>query len=261
MIRAIWGADRLAANPLHFWHPNVPRAFHGYTIAHLTDIHLDGSPRSEARLDRAVDLVLEAAPDLVVCTGDYLTLLRPGAPEKLTAAFARLHAPDGIVSVMGNHDHRRGRVLTLHALAAAGVTDLNNRHITIVRGADSLHIAGVDSISRQRARLDRALADLPGDGMAILLAHEPDFADVAAAVGRFTLQLSGHTHGGQIRLPLLTEYNLPAYGRRYLQGMHYVRGLWLWVSRGIGTTGLPVRLLAPPEVTIVTLGAINLRGV
>lgn len=256
----MFGFDRVRANPVHFWHPDVPRAFHGYTIAQISDVHLDGSRRSVARLEQAVDLVMAAQPDLIACTGDYLTLLRPGLPADLANAFRRLSAPDGVVAVMGNHDHRRGRVMTSRVLAECGIAELNNRHITLTRGGASLHVAGVDSVSRQRARLDRVLAELPAEGMAILLAHEPDFADIAAAARRFTLQLSGHTHGGQIVLPYLTETMLPEYGRRYVRGMHYVRGLWVWVNRGVGTTGLPLRFLSAPEVSLITLGLINLRG-
>jgi predicted MPP superfamily phosphohydrolase len=252
--------DRLYLHRFNFWHPCVPPAFHGYTIAQISDVHLDGTRRSVDRLERAVDLALSAQPDLIVCTGDYMTFLGGGTGEALERALRRLHAPDGVLAVMGNHDYRQMYHMSAAALAAAGVVDLNNRHITLTRGADHLHIAGVDSVTRRRARLDQALAGLPADGMAILLAHEPDFADVAAPVGRFTLQLSGHTHGGQVYIPLLSDFSLPTYGRRYIAGLYYVDGLWVWVNRGIGTSGRAIRLFARPEVTQITLSVLAQRG-
>lgn len=241
-----------------FWHRNIPREFHGYKIAQFSDIHLDGTARSLLRLAEAVDRINAEQPDLIVFTGDFVTLRYHTQVDDLRTHFARLRAPDGVLTILGNHDHRQNRLLTLRALQEAGVTDLNNRVVTLQRGEGVLHIAGVDSVSRQRARLDQVLAALPPTGMALLLAHEPDFADIAAAMDRFTLQLSGHTHGGQIDIPLLVEGVLPDYGRRYKRGIYNVRGMWLYVNRGIGTTGLPLRWRSAPEITVLTLGFLHL---
>ncbi|MBK8025419.1 MAG: metallophosphoesterase [Chloroflexi bacterium] len=258
LLYAYRAADRLQVVPVDFLHPAVPRAFHGYTIAQFSDIHLDGSRRSLDLLERTVELINAATPDLIVCTGDFVTArIRPLRGD-LTGALRRLRAPDGVLAILGNHDFGYNRVITQRALAEAGIPELENAVVTLQRGEDRLHIAGVDSVVRQRARLDQVLEVLPRDGMAILLAHEPDYADIAAATGRFALQLSGHTHGGQINLPLLTEISLPAYGRRYKEGIHLVKGLWLYVNRGIGTGGVSLRLRARPEITIIKLGFMNL---
>jgi predicted MPP superfamily phosphohydrolase len=264
LAAAVWATriapERLYLHRLNFWHPCVPPAFHGYTIAQISDVHLDGTFRSAARLERAVDLALEAQPDLVVCTGDYITFLGNGTGDVLERALSRLRAPDGVLAVMGNHDYRQMQHMAAAAIAAAGAVDLNNRYVTLRRGGDALHIAGVDSVTRRRARLDHVLRTLPDDGMAILLAHEPDFADIAAPTGRFTLQLSGHTHGGQVNIPMLSDFSLPTYGRRYVAGLYHVDGLWVWVNRGVGTSGYAVRLFARPEVTLITLGRLSQRG-
>ncbi|MCK6578699.1 MAG: metallophosphoesterase [Anaerolineae bacterium] len=258
LIYAHRAADRLTVTPKSFLHSAVPRAFHGYRIAQFSDIHIDETRRSVERLHRAVDAINAAAPDLIVCTGDFVTQRFRLHPHDLTEALRRLRAPDGVLAILGNHDHRYNRLITQRALAEVGITELENAFTTLRRGADALHIAGVDSMVRQRARLDAVLAALPADGMAILLAHEPDYADIAAASGRFTLQLSGHTHGGQINLPLARQLGLPVYGRRYIGGFYNVRGMWLYVNRGIGTSGVPLRLRARPEITIFTLGYMNL---
>jgi predicted MPP superfamily phosphohydrolase len=138
---------------------------------------------------------------------------------------------------------------------ASGFIHLSNRVHTLERGATRLHVAGVDSVLRRRARLDQVLAALPDDGAAILLAHEPDFAYISAATGRFGLQLSGHSHGGQIRVPVLTRYVLPHYSQRYVHGAYYAGNMLLYVNRGVGTVGLPLRFNSRPEITRFTLVA------
>lgn len=250
--------NRIEVNNIRFWHPRLPRAFHDYKIAYFSDVHLDGSQRALRRLEQTVDLINAEQPDLIVSTGDFVSLLRGTQVDDLSRQFRRLKAPDGVLTTFGNHEYRYHRLAAQRAVEAAGVCDLNNRVVTLRRGDDSLHIAGVDSVSRQRARLDQVMRELPEDGMAILLAHEPDFADFAAPTGRFSLQLSGHTHGGQVNLPLLVDYALPAHGRHYVSGFYNVRGMWLYVNRGIGSTGLPIRFRSRPEITVMRFGILNL---
>ncbi len=103
------------------------------------------------------------------------------------------------------------------------------------------------------SRLDKVLEALPEEGAAILLAHEPDFADESAATGRFDLQLSGHSHGGQVAIPFLGPLRLPLMGRKYPLGLYKVGRMTLYTNRGIGTVGLPVRFFARPEITVLTL--------
>lgn len=118
-----------------------------------------------------------------------------------------------------------------------------------------LHFAGVDDVMEGRSRLDLVLQELPEDGTAILLAHEPDFADVSAATGRFDLQLSGHSHGGQVRLPLLGAPYLPPFSQRYASGLYEVGDMWQYTNRGIGFVDARLRFLCRPEITVLTFEA------
>jgi predicted MPP superfamily phosphohydrolase len=261
--------------------PHLPRAFDGYRLAHLTDLHLDGTPAAAARLTEAVAWVNAQTPDAIAITGDFVTLKQPADTRTLIDQLTQLRAPDGVFAVMGNHDHKRNRALVEGVIRASGLQHLCNRVHPITRtnaetGArDSLYLCGVDSVSRRRARLDRVLAALnrhvrdaengaDGDAhdakraaCAILLAHEPDFADVSAATERFDLQLSGHAHGGQIRIPFVTRRVLPVYGVRYSNGLYLARRQIVVSNRGLGTTGIPIRFRCPPEVLIIRLRAQN----
>ncbi|PJF25889.1 MAG: serine/threonine protein phosphatase [Phototrophicales bacterium] len=232
---------------------HLPDAFDGYKAAHLTDIHLDGTRAATERLCEAVAWINAQQPDLIALTGDFLTLKRPGDTGVLVDALRTLRAADGVYAVLGNHDHKRNYYAITSALKAAGVTLLLNAIQPIERGGERLHLCGVDSLSRRRARLDRVLRALPRGAAAILMAHEPDFADVSAITRRFDLQLSGHAHGGQIRIPLLTRLVLPVYGTRYSNGLYLVHRMVVYSNRGLGTTGLPLRFRCPPEVALIRL--------
>jgi hypothetical protein len=106
-------------------------------------------------------------------------------------------------------------------------------------------------------RLDRVLSKLPPDGCAILLAHEPDFADYSAATGRFDLQISGHSHGGQIVFPVIGAIFLPNFAKKYTSGRYNVNGMAQYTNRGLGTAEIQVRLNCPPEITIFTLSSVK----
>jgi uncharacterized protein len=134
-----------------------------------------------------------------------------------------------------------------------GVTELINGVRSVRRGNAALHVAGIDDVMEGRSRLDLVLRELPESGAAILLAHEPDFADVSAATGRFDLQLSGHSHGGQIGVPLLRRLVLPPFSQRYTSGLHEVGGMSVYTNRGIGFVHLRARFLCRPEITVLTL--------
>ncbi len=233
---------------------HLPAAFDGYKVAHLTDIHLDGTRAADKRLYKAVAWINAQQPDLIALTGDFLTLKRPGDTGVLVDALRTLRAADGVYAVLGNHDHKRNYYAVTASVKAAGVTLLLNAVQPIERGGEALYLCGVDSLSRKRARLDRVLRTLPrGAAAAILMAHEPDFADVSAITRRFDLQLSGHAHGGQIRIPLLTRLALPVYGTRYSNGLYLVHRTVVYSNRGLGTTGPPLRFRCPPEVALIRL--------
>lgn len=243
---------RLTLSEIHVALNGLDPAFEGYTIAQISDIHMNGSMTRE-RLFRAVNLINQHAPDLVVVTGDFATYRRALVVEDLIAPLSQLEGKDGKLAILGNHDYRGARTAVRRVIRLSGLTLLNNAVHTLRRGESVLHVAGVESLIRHRARLDLVLKALPDDGAAILLAHEPDFAEVAAATKRFALQLSGHSHGGQVRLPLITAFVLPTFARRYTLGMYRVGKMWLYVNRGLGTVGLPLRFNCPPEITLIRL--------
>lgn len=229
-------------------------AFDGFRIVQLSDLHMTGVMTPE-RLREVAALAQALRPDAVVITGDFVTAERPFDGAALAGVLRSMQAAHGCYGVLGNHDRRPHVQAVRRALREGGLTELDNRVVTLRRGADVLHIAGVDSLYRRHARLDLVLSALPAEGPAILLAHEPDFADVAAAARRFALQLSGHAHGGQVRIPFLTRFGLPRYGVRYVSGMHNAGGMLVYAHRGIGTTSAPLRFRSRPEIALFVLRA------
>ncbi len=234
--------------------PRLSSPFHKYRIGFISDIHIDGKA-SLRRLEKAMHNLHAAKPDLIAITGDFFSDHFEAYVDDLITILSQFHAPDGVIAVSGNHDHYHGRIAQLHyVLHAAGVTELNNQVHTIWRGAYCFHIAGVDDPIRGQARLDQVLEQIPPYGAAILLAHEPDYSLVAAGTRRFDMQLSGHTHGGQIRLPFLPPLRNVTLGLKFNRGFHNVYdNMYLYVTRGIGMVNKPLRFFSRPEVVIITL--------
>ena len=133
---------------------------------------------------------------------------------------------------------------------------LRNSVITVQCGESQLHFAGLDDVSQKMDRLDILMKSLPEDGAAILLVHEPDFADVAAATQRFDLQISGHSHGGQIVLPFIGPPILPEMGKKYPSGLYNINNMLLYTNRGVGVTTVNARFNCRPEITVFTLEAV-----
>jgi predicted MPP superfamily phosphohydrolase len=232
--------------------PRLGTAFHGYKLIQISDLHI-GTWLDPTRLEGVVELVNKEEPDLVAITGDFVTF-DPDVYEKdLVRVLQKLQAKDGLVAILGNHDHWTDPDLVRKILHESGLKDLSNCVMTIRRGDDSLHIAGVDDAIEDLDDLDYVLASIPSYGSAILLAHEPDFARKSAECGRFDLQLSGHTHGGQIVLPLIGPPVLPPQGRRYPKGFYQVKDMFLYTNRGVGTASLRLRINCPPEIAVFTL--------
>jgi uncharacterized protein len=244
---------RVEVNALALVLPRLATEFDGYRIVQIGDLHLDDwtKPRS---LEGIVGTVNDQSPDLIVITGDFASYShRRLDEERLTGALSRLRAREGSLAILGNHDYLVDAELVRRCIREAGITELANDVRTIRRGGGALHVAGVDDVMEGRSRLDLVLERLPEGGAAILLAHEPDFADVSAATRRFDLQLSGHSHGGQVRLPLLTRLALPPLSQRYTRGLYRVGDMFQYTNRGIGFVNLRVRFRCRPEITVLTL--------
>jgi predicted MPP superfamily phosphohydrolase len=156
-------------------------------------------------------------------------------------------------AVLGNHDYWTDAKIVRNMLETCGIMDLTNTTFRFSRDGASLHLCGVDDVWEGDVHLEDVTAKLVDDSPAILLAHEPDFADTSAATGKFDLQISGHTHGGQIVLPFWGPPVLPYLGWKYPSGLYQVSGMYQYTNRGVGVGRIPVRLNCPPEITIFTL--------
>jgi uncharacterized protein len=249
--------------------PRLPAAFAGYRIVHLSDLHVE-RPADAAGLAEALALVNQQRPDLVAITGDFVTHHPEGIIDHLADTLRLLRPRDGVVAVLGNHDHWTDAALVRRALRDAGVAELGNDVRTIRRGGAALHIAGLDDVWEKHHRLDRVLDRLPAAAApagtqaeaqeaAVLLVHEPDFADTVAATGRFDLQLSGHSHGGQVDLPLAGPPLLPYLARRYPRGFYRLPAaadappLQVYTTPGLGSVQPRVRFNCRPEITVLEL--------
>jgi uncharacterized protein len=238
--------------------PHLPPAFNGYRIVQISDIHTDRwmSPK---RLAHIVTRINQQQPDLVALTGDFVTHdLDQHVPT--LAAFQQLIAKDAIVAVMGNHDHWTNVGQVRQALQQAGVVDISNDVRPIARSGQVLQIAGVDDIWYHKDRLDLVLQALQPNVPAILLVHEPDFADISAATDRFDLQISGHSHGGQISIPLFGQPVLPPYGEKYPSGQYQVGSMIQYTNRGVGMVSPRLRFHCRPEITVFNLRAASQSG-
>jgi hypothetical protein len=243
--------------PLSVRLPRLDPAFDGFRLAHISDLHADDAWMTEERLLSAMEVVNAQQVELVVITGDFVTsLIRRPIQAALTNALRRLTPP--ALAVLGNHDHWVSAAGVRTILQDAGVMELRNAVHSLRRGAAQLHLAGVDDTWQRQDRLDMVNAALPAAGAAILLAHEPDYADTSAATGRFDLQLSGHSHGGQVHIPFVGMPVLPPFGRRYPSGLYHLMSptgqpMMQYTNRGLGMVRPYVRFNCRPEVTVFTL--------
>jgi len=237
-------------------------AFHGYRVVHITDLHVDGMFMTSERLTSVVQAINRLHADLVVITGDFVTSYQAEHAQTL-AGLSELQARDGVFGVLGNHDHAAGADWMRECLSAAHIQELNNATHTIQRDDQVLHLVGLDDLFPRNEgeptpvwthlpRLEQLAATLPEEGTAILLVHEPDIADVAASTRRFDLQLSGHSHGGQVFIPFygLLSSILPPLARQYPRGLYQVEEMTLYTNRGLGT---PMRFNNPPEIAVMDL--------
>lgn len=236
-----------------------PPAFDGYRIAHLSDLHL-GVRQTDGYLPGIVQAVQREAPDLIAMTGDLLTWRRKQQIDQaqVVNTLRHLHAPDGVWAVLGNHDYV-DPALARDLLAAADITLLCNSAHVLHRDAAQVALAGLDDVVVGRPDLHKTLRDVPPDMPVILLAHEPDVAKITSVDPRIVLQLSGHTHGGQITPVRGMFLQLPKFGHLYVRGYYNERGMALVVSTGTGTGRFVVRFNCRPEIYLITLRSLHNR--
>ena len=212
-------------------------------IAHLTDLHTSHLGFREKRLLKLLD---REAPDVIVITGD--TISGWGTYEGESELLRRLHAPLGVWLVRGNWEDNHPRRDEHRFYAGLGVHFLYNQSAEIRKG---IWLIGLDDPTFGRPNLSAALSNVPAGAYRIALFHSPKYFSVSA--GRYDLALAGHSHGGQIRLPFLKPLWLPAGVGSYVEGWFEKEGSRMYVSRGVGTTLLPIRFLCRPELAIVTI--------
>lgn len=229
---------------------DLPDGFDGFRVAQLTDLHHSRIvPLGEVR--HVVKLANETRADMIVLTGDYTTSRR-NYIEPCAEALGALRAPEGVWAVLGNHDHYTDADLTERALKKQGINVLGNANTVLRRGADKLRLAGVDDWGWGKADWGRALRGVELARPTVLLSHEPAVLDMPETSG-LSLILSGHTHGGQINLPFLGAPARFIEEFKYLRGLYEREGTQLYVSRGTGMIGLPVRIGARPEIAVLRL--------
>ena len=233
-----------------------PRALSGLRIAAIADVH-GGAPWIDAAaLDRLVDTTNRQRPDLVVLLGDFVIHHVLGGrfmpPEIVAGHLGRLRAPLGVVAVLGNHDHGLDAPRVRRALEDRSIRVLQNQSLEREWGGRRLWLVGVDDVWLNRADIPAALRGVPSDAPTILLVHNPDvFPNVPP---RVALTLAGHTHGGQVSLPILGPPVVPSlYGQRYAAGHVVEGGRHLFVTTGVGTSILPLRLGVAPEIALLSL--------
>jgi uncharacterized protein len=234
--------------------PRWPASLDGLRVGVMSDLHSGVPHASAAAVAKWVDAMNAERPDLILLGGDFTDAhpifggrLPPG---EIAALLARLEAPLGRVAVLGNHDWKRFGADMWLALKGAGITVLENDSVR----AGGLHVAGLADLRMRRPSVAEALRDVPEDEPVIVLAHDPDVFPYVP--DRVSLTVAGHTHGGQIAIPYLRIPAVPsAYRERFVRGHVEEDGRQLIVSAGLGTSGLPIRLLAPPEILLLELTA------
>lgn len=233
--------------------PNLDSVFNNFKIVQVSDLHSNYF-MPESRLNKIIKSVNQQQPDAIAITGDFVTQGRGFNDKNLISKFSRLEAKAGVLSVLGNHDHWKPNIARLQQiLVQSQINNLENGVYLVERGSQQLAIAGIDDPYWGKPDLQQAIAQLPSNVPAILLVHEPDYIEKSALTHRFALQLSGHSHGGQIKIPFLDPFILPKGGRKYFAGLNQVEDTIIYTSRGLGMTGLPLRFGSRPEITVFTL--------
>ncbi|BAQ61597.1 Ser/Thr protein phosphatase family protein [Geminocystis sp. NIES-3708] len=272
--------------------PKLSQEFEGWKIVQVSDIHIS-EWMTEKRLENIVNLINEQTPDIVVLTGDFFSdnityshRVNTGSISylnKFSSIFQRVMNKIGFYkskfvtrsfeddkqvlsktlkklkpryksfSVLGNHDYSTNVDLVQEGLNEANIINLKNEIYSIKNNNSIFNIIGLDDILFGKDNLDLVLEKLPQTGVNILLVHEPDFAPQSAATNRFDVQLSGHSHGGQITIPFFGAPFLPPYGEIYIDGFYKVKNMIQYTNRGVGMAYPYIRFNCRPEITIFTL--------
>jgi predicted MPP superfamily phosphohydrolase len=231
--------------------PDLPKAFEGYTVVHLSDLHY-GKLMPLSIIESVIQKANSITCDMIACSGDYVTALHDTEEiDTVWPHLIKLQARDGVYTTLGNHDHWADTQRSLYWLEKSG-QNIRHKSIAIQRGDQRLWIGGAGDLDEDVLGIDQAFQGAPDSDCKILLAHNPDTAD-APFDTRVSLMLCGHTHGGQIVFPFIGPLVLPVRNRRYASGFVISEKTRLFISRGIGTASVPLRINCYPEIAVLQL--------
>lgn len=243
--------------PVQLAIPNLDQAFNEFKIVQISDLHTNKFMPPE-RMARIISLVNQQQPDAIAITGDFITKGSHFDGEQLKSILSQLQSKSGVLAVLGNHDHWANQIEQLkQILRESNITNLDNQVYIVERQEKKLAFAGLDDPYWGKPDLKKTIAQLPDGVPAVLLVHEPDYIEKSAKTHKFALQLSGHTHGGQIRFPFLDPFVLPLGGEKYFAGLDQLEETITYTNRGLGMTNLPLRFGSRPEVTVFTLHSLT----
>ncbi|GLB60398.1 metallophosphoesterase [Cytobacillus sp. NCCP-133] len=238
----------------------IPHAFDNLKIVQFSDTHL-GFHYELSQLEELIDKINKQNPDIIFFTGDLMDEPNKYAEaSRIAPILKKLEAPLGKFAIYGNHDHGGyGSDIYKSIMEKAEFTLLINESRKIAISENSIYVIGIDDAMLGRPDIKLAVEDAQESSFKILLSHAPDLADGASSFG-IHLQLSGHSHGGQIKIPFFGALVKPPYAKKYHEGFYQIGSqepLTLYVNRGLGTTRLPFRFLSKPEMTVFTLHSNN----
>lgn len=248
--------DSFEVVPLIIETDKIDEEFDGYKIVHITDIHM-GQWINKERLEGVIEIINNLKADTIVITGDYVSYQIDSHLEDLEYCLKKLKANDAILSVLGNHDYWTNPDAIKSLLKKSNIINLENEIYTINRNNKKLQIAGIDCVTEGKDDINQIEEKLDPDFPAIMLVHEPDFADTTCQLKPFILQLSGHSHGGQISVPHIRTPIRGKNFRKYPSGAYKVEEMVQYTNRGIGTNMFWFRINCPPEITEITIKKVD----
>lgn len=234
--------------------PLIPKGFHGMKILQFSDLHL-GYYFSLQHLSQIVSKINAEKPDIVLFTGDLIDDYQTYTEASFVASILKnIQAPFGKFSIYGNHDHGGyGTEYYDHIMRESGFELLQNseKRIRLLDNSE-ISIFGLDDMLLGKPKIAETLQHAKQNIYTIVLVHEPDIAPQIATYP-INLQLSGHSHGGQVQIPFLGAIITPSLAKEYIEGFYSIQGLTLYVNRGIGRTRVPFRFMSKPEITLFIL--------
>jgi predicted MPP superfamily phosphohydrolase len=247
--------SRLVLHETRITLPHGPTVLKGLRVAVISDLHAGSPYITLGKIHQIVQKTNAARPDLILLPGDFIEGVFVGRivePEAIAAVLAGLRAPLGVFATLGNHDWWFNGPRVRKALEHAGIKDLENEAVRVDRDGEAIWIAGIGDKWTGSPDIAATLARIEEGAAVIAFTHNPDiFPSIPA---RVALTIAGHTHGGQVVLPIIGRPIVPSeFGQRYAVGHIVESARHLFVSSGVGTSILPVRFGVPPEISLLTI--------